>query len=346
MNLFGKRICQQNYPFYIAEISCNHNGSLDQAKELILAARDAGADAVKIQCYEPDEMTLPYSIYDSRTFPDDFRIKNGPWKDKYLHDLYREAHTSREMVAELFSFARSHNINIFASVFSDVGLQFLESIKCEAYKIASFEFNDTPLIRKVARTGKPLIMSVSATAPIDHVERALSITTPINTALLHCVASYPTKEDQANLYRIEVLRSFYGVPVGFSDHSVGSIVTPIAVAMGARIIEKHITLPGLNTEDSEFSITPSEFKIMVAKCNNVVSMINKSYVDPELDSKQFRRSLYIIKDIQEGEAFTLENVKSIRPSYGLDPDKLYQVITKRAKNDLKRGTALTMEMIS
>lgn len=343
MNLFGKRICQQNNPFYIAEISCNHNGSLDQAKQLILAARDNMADAVKIQCYEPSDMTLEVGLYDKEN---DFIIKKGLWKEKHLWDLYSETCTKYDYIPELFKYADDINMPIFSSVFSEYGLAFLERLDCQAYKISAFELNDTPLIRKVAKTGKSIIMSVSTSAPIDHVERALMITSPINTAMLHCVSAYPTKEDQANLYRIEALRSFYGVPVGFSDHTCTSLAAKTAVAMGARIIEKHLTLPGINSEDGEFSVTPYEFKSLVVGCNQVVKMINKSREDPELDTKQFKRSLYVVKDIKEGESFTLENVRSIRPSYGLDPDKLYQVITKRAKTDLKRGTALQEEHVS
>lgn len=339
MNIFGKRICQQNNPFYIAEISCNHNGSIGKAKNLILNAKENMADAVKIQCYTPDEMTLSESGIEGLI------IKNGLWKGQHLYDLYQKTHTPYDMVKELFEYANSINIPIFSSVFSSHGLEFLESIGCQAYKIASFEFNDTPLIRKVAKTGKSIIMSVNATAPIDHVERALAITSPINTALLHCIASYPTHEDQANLYRIEVLRSFYGIPVGFSDHTCSNVVAKTAVAMGARIIEKHIILPGDHTEDSEFSITPYEFKSLVIGCNNIIKQINKSKEDPEIDTKQFRRSLYVVKDIKEGEAFTTENVRSIRPGYGLDPDKLYKVITKKAKTDLPQGTALKEEML-
>lgn len=341
MNLFGKCISQKNLPFYVAEISCNHNGDLEQAKKLILAAKENKADAVKIQCYTPDEMTLNTSMLSG-----DFIVKEGPWKGQHLFDLYIKTQTNYEIIKELFNYADSIGMNIFASVFSEKGLEFLESIKCQVYKISSFELNDTPLIRKVAKTGKPVILSVPVSASIDHVERALAITTPINTALLHCVSAYPTLMHQTNLYRIEVLRSFYPVPVGFSDHTKGCDAAVAAVVLGARIIEKHMMLPDTESEDKEFSITPDMFGEMILACNEVMLSIQKSRENPELDSQQFKRSLYVIKDIKEGEAFTTDNIKSIRPSYGMDPDKLYQVITKRAKRDISRGEALKEDMLS
>lgn len=342
MNLFGKEMTKDSYPLYVCEISCNHNGSLQQAKELIHAAKEAGADACKIQCYDADEMTLNI---DSGFSVSDFDIKYGLWKGRHLYDLYSKTETNYEMVQQLFAYADSINMHIFSSVFSEKGLIFLRDIiSCTAYKIASFENNDIELITKVAKTGKPLLISTGMASVAD-INRIVSIVNPLNTVLMHCVSSYPADTYQANLWKINFLRGFYPIVVGYSDHTKNHISSQLAVALGAKVIEKHITIEK-NTEDSEFSVSPDEFAGLIANCNDAWNVVKNSNNDPEADSRQFRRSLYVVEDMEPGEQFTSKNVRSIRPSYGLEPYRYQEVITRTCTMSIKAGTALEEGMLA
>lgn len=341
MKLFGKPLSPLDPPIFIAEISCNHNGSLSQAKELIHAAKEAGADAVKIQTYTADELTIPrFSNLE------DMHIKDGPWKDRHIYELYQKTQTPPEFIPELFNVAYICDIPIFSSVFSEIGLELLEDCYCPAYKIASFEANDPELISKVAKTGKPLIISTGMCSP-DDVVRAVAACRPDNTVLMHCVSAYPAMHTELNMFKIRMLQGFYPCVVGFSDHTLDSQAAQIAVAMGAKVIEKHLMLDNdKETEDDTFSCLPYEFTELKSECIEVHKSIRKSEGDPEASSRQFRRSLYVIKDMEPGEQFTPENVRSIRPSYGLEPYRYKEVLGRTAKTSLKAGTALKEEHIS
>lgn len=336
MKLFGKPLGLIDPPIFIAELSCNHNGSLSQAKELIHAAKEAGADACKIQCYTPDEMTI-----DGTHGNPDFIIQDGQWKTKgTLYDLYRETQTPYDWLPELFDCAENQAIiPLFSSVFGEKGLYDLEVLGCPAYKIASFEANDPELISKVAQTGKPLIISTGMCSP-DDIVRAVAACRPDNTVLMHCVSAYPAMYNELSMFKIRMLQGFYPCVVGFSDHTLDTQAAQIAVAMGAKVIEKHLMLDGSKTEDSEFSCTPKEFKELVFDCIEVHKSIRKCEYDPEASSRQFRRSLYVVKDVAESEQFTSENVRSIRPSYGLEPYRYKEVLGRTAKMSIKAGTAL------
>jgi len=333
MILFGQRLSKDKHPFIVAEISCSHEGSLEQAKELIKAAKEATADAVKIQVYDAYDMTLPLST-------NDFWIKSGNWQDRNLFDLYLQTQTPYEWVPELFAHAKEIGIPIFASVFSLKGLALLEELGCEAYKIASFELIDLPLIRKVAKTNKTVILSTGM-ANLNEIDQAVQCVNPDNSIIMHCVSSYPTKFQEANLWNIDQLQRFYKQPIGFSDHGQNMLAAQLAVAKGAVIIERHLGLGG--GEDKEFSLTPMNFKIYVIACKQVAEACWKTEVPGEQASKQFRRSLYVVKDIEKGENFTPSNVRSIRPSYGLPPSMYNTVIISRAACYLKAGTALKKE---
>lgn len=350
MKLFGKSLGQLDPPIFISEISCNHGGSLSQAKELIHASKEAGADACKIQTYTPDEMTLCAGVgMDNIINPhhnDDFRIKDGPWKGMNLHDLYVDTHTPYEWLHPLFEYAKQIDIPLFSSVFGYYSLGFLEEVGNPVYKIASFEANDPDFISDVAKKGKPLIISTGMCSP-DDVVRAVAACRPDNTVLMHCVSAYPAMYNELNMFKIRMLQGFYPCVVGFSDHTLDSQAAQIAVAMGAKVIEKHLMLEGgSKTEDSEFSCNPKEFKELVGDCCEVYYAIRKSTNDPEDSSRQFRRSLYVVKDMEPGEQFTSENVRSIRPSYGLEPYRYKEVLGKWAKVFIKAGTALKEEHLS
>lgn len=276
----------------------------------------------------------------------DFNVKNGPWKGALLHELYSKTQTYSDLAEKMILTAKSLNIPLFISIFSQKWISWAEEFNIPAYKIASFELVDLPLIRKVAKTGKPVVLSTGM-ANLEEIDEAMNCCNPQNTVLLHCVSAYPTKLEQANLWRIPWLNDLYpNTPIGFSDHTRGIIAGPLACAMGARMIEKHIALPGTNSEDAAFSLHPDEFKIYVQHCRKAAEATFKVDVPEEQSSRQFRRSLYAVKDIKEGDSFTPDNIRSIRPSYGLPP-KLYTklIAGMRASKEIKAGTALSKDMI-
>jgi N-acetylneuraminate synthase len=343
MIFLGQELDKNKPPFIVAELSCNHQGDTNQAIKLLQSARDAGADAVKIQVYTADDMTIDIKYPQHKR---EFVIENGLWAGNELYQLYQKTQTDLELAITLINYAQTNNIPIFASVFSQKSLSLLEEMKLQAYKIASFELVDLPLIRKVAKTGKSIVLSTGM-ASLEEIDEAVNCCNPANTALLHCVSAYPTKLEQANLWRVQWLSDLYpSCAIGFSDHTRGITAGPLACAMGARIIEKHIAIPETNPEDAAFSLHPDEFKTYVQNCKKAAEATFKTEVPEEQASRQFRRSLYAVKDIMEGEAFTPNNVRSIRPSYGLAP-KLYNklICGMRASREIKAGTALTKDMI-
>ena len=325
--------------FIIAELSANHAGSLQIAKDTIYAAKVAGADAVKLQTYTPEWMTL-------RIDRDEFKA-GDLWKDEYLYDLYQKAMTPLEWHEELFDYARSLDLEVFSSPFSKEAVDFLEKFNPPAYKIASFEITDYELIDYAASKGKPLIISTGI-ATIDEIVDVVSICKKhsVDIALLKCTSAYPAPLEEANLSMIPNMKETFGVEVGFSDHTLGITAPIVAISLGARIIEKHFILDkSLDSPDKEFSLDSNEFKKMVETVRDTEKLLGKidySLNEKRKNNRRFARSLYAVKDIRKGEVFTSENIKSIRPGYGLHPKYLNQILGKKAGKDYKKGDRLGM----
>ncbi len=344
MQIEARKIGRQYPPYIIAELSANHNGSLQTAIETIVEAKAAGADAVKLQTYTPDTMTIDC---DSQ----DFQIDGGLWDGYSLHQLYQEAHTPFEWHKDLFAKAREINITIFSSPFDESAVDLLEDLGAPAYKIASFEAVDLPLIRYVARTGKPMIIStgMALEAEINDAVVAAREAGCTQLALLHCVSSYPAPIDESNLRTIPELERRYGVVAGLSDHSLGSTVAIAATALGASVIEKHFTLsraePG---PDSAFSMEPPEFRSLCDQARQAWAAIGQVAYGPtaaEESNKRFRRSLYVVQHVAAGERVTTQNVRRIRPGFGLAPRHYDEVLGMQFRQDVARGTALTWDLL-
>ena len=343
----GNRNLGPGNPVYIvAELSANHNQDLQRAVSLIDAATDAGADAIKLQTYTPDTITI-------RSDREPFQIRGGTlWDGRTLHDLYAEAFTPREWHAELQQKALSCGMDFFSSPFDASAVDFLETLNVPAYKIASPELVDIPLIQKAAGTGKPLIMSTGM-ATAEEIEEALASARGAGAeqiALLKCTSAYPSPPQEMNLSLIPALAERFGVPVGLSDHSMGIAVPIAAVALGACIIEKHLTLSrSVKGPDSEFSLEPHEFKAMVEAVRTVEQAIgHPEFRDGEKEkaTRAFRRSLFVVEDVKVGDVFTAQNVRSIRPGNGLHTRHLAEIIGQRASCDIQRGTPLRWELVA
>lgn len=326
-------------PYIVAEISGNHGGDLNRALDMIEAAQECGADAVKFQTYTPDTITLDCSS-------PEFVVENPLWQGKTLYELYAEAQTPFEWHEALFAKAAEVGITAFSSPFDNTAIQLLETLQTPAYKIASSELVDVNLIRFAAETGKPVILS-SGMATLAEIREAVEVCEAVGNrqlCLLHCVAGYPTPKDQANLNTLNALREFH-YPVGISDHSLGTDVAVAAVAMGAALVEKHFCLSREQSAvDSEFSLLPEELRELVARCAEIHAMKGEVLDGPvfvEDDSRRFRRSLYAVEDIRVGDMFTAQNVRSIRPAGGLHPRHLRELMGKTSKRALPRGAPLT-----
>jgi pseudaminic acid synthase len=331
MDIDGRKIDNDHPPYLVAEISCNHLGRLDYALKLIEAAKEAGADAAKFQCYQADTITLDCD-------KPDFIIQDGPWKGRKLHELYKKCETPREWFPKLLAKGREIGITVFSSVFSPGDMAFLEELGCPAYKIASMEITDIPLIEAVVATDKPVILSTGMATQneISEARRRLRLN---KGAVLHCVSGYPTPLAESSLWRMNRMD-------GISDHTTGWEVSVAATVLGAKIIEKHLKLPIFEfSEDEPFSLTPIAFSIMARTTKDVWQAMQKTEAKSEESSRQLRRSLYAVKDIKSCEEFTPENVRSIRPSYGLPPKELPNVLGGFATCNIERGTALKEEMI-
>ena len=340
----GRKIGQAHPPYVIAEMSGNHNGDIERAFRLIDAAADAGADAVKLQTYTADTITIDHD-------GPGFRLEGGLWEGRTLHDLYREAHTPWDWHAPLFDHARRRGIGIFSSPFDATAIDLLESLGAPAYKIASFELIDLPLIQRAARTGKPLIISTGL-ATLGEIEEAVAAARGAGATeilLLHCTSAYPTPPEEANLRTMAHMASGFDVPVGLSDHTMGVAVPVAAVALGAVAIEKHFTLARADGgPDSAFSLEAPELKEMVAACRAAWAALGRvDYgVSPgEGGGRLVRRSLYVVEDIAAGAPLTAVNVRSIRPGFGLPPKHLPDVLGRRATRGLKRGEPLDWSMM-
>lgn len=333
-----------NRPFIIAEMSGNHNQSLERALEIVEAAAEAGAHALKIQTYTADTLTLDVDT-------DDFMIadKDSLWKNRKLYDLYNEAYTPWEWHKPIFDRARELGMIPFSTPFDNTAVDFLESLDVPMYKIASFENTDLPLIEKVASTGKPMIVStgMATVSEIDELVRTAKNAGCKDLILLKCTSTYPATPENTNISTIPHMRDMFNVQVGLSDHTMGTGVAVAAVALGATVIEKHFTLSRADGGvDSAFSMEPAEMKTLVEETERAWQAIGKITYGPtekEKASLKFRRSIYVAKDIEAGEKFTEENIRIVRPGYGLEP-KFYPIlIDKVAKRALKKGMPIQFE---
>ena len=344
VNIDGRIIGDDYPPYIVAELSANHNGDLNNAIKLIEVAKDCGVDAVKLQTYTPDTMTIDCDN-------DEFMINEGLWSGKTLYELYKEAFTPWEWHQQLFNIASELDITIFSTPFDTTSVDLLENLNVPAYKIASFEINDVNLIKKVALTGKPVILSTGM-ANYDEINAAVTVlkdNSCSNICLLHCVSGYPTNYDELNLQTIMDMKKSFDVVVGLSDHTLEKIVPISAVASGASVIEKHLTLSRSNAgPDNSFSIEPDELKEMVnnvKKTWKVMGKVDYDLKESEKENIKFRRSIYAVKDIIKGDKFTESNIASIRPGFGLHPQYYSLLIGKTSKRDMLRGTPLNLNDI-
>ena len=333
-------------PMYIAEISANHLGSFDRAKKLVLAAIDSGATAVKFQTYTADTMTLDIDTPEFR-ISDDHPL----WGGRTLYSLYQEAHTPWEWHSDLFKLCRENGVIPFSSPFDATAVDFLEEQGAQIYKIASMETGDIPLIRKVASTGKPIIMSTGTTQwnEIEEAVAAVYSTGNRDLTLLVCTSSYPSTPKDAHINRMSTIRNHFGVKVGLSDHSLGIGVSVAALTLGAVAIEKHLTLRRSDGgADGAFSMEPEEFSLLVKEGNAAVQALGNSewtIQESEKESRRLRRSLYIVSDVKMGEVVTHDNVKSLRPDGGCPPKMIDQLIGSRFVADFRMGTAMDVSLI-
>jgi pseudaminic acid synthase len=332
-----------NEPFIIAELSANHGGSLETAVETIRAAKRAGADAIKLQTFTPDTLTIDC---DNAWFKD--LLRGTLWEGNTLYALYSQAYTPWEWHAELFRVAREEGIRCFSSPFDATAVDFLEQFDPPAYKIASFEIRDIPLIEYVASKGRPVILStgIAGLRDIDLAVQACRSQGNDRIILLKCTSSYPAPFSEANLATIPALRAAFGTEAGLSDHTPGLAAPVVAVTLGATVIEKHfITDRSVGGPDASFSLTEQEFTAMVEAVRQARQAVGNVTFEPTQkarESLRFGRSLFVVKDIQKGERFTTSNVRSIRPAYGLHPQYLGLVLGARAKVSLKRGEPLQL----
>ena len=345
LTIAGRRVGLGSPVYVIAELSANHNQDFDQAVRILRAAKDAGADAVKFQTYTADTITL-------RSDKECFRIAGGTlWDGRTLYDLYQEAFTPWEWQPKLKEVANDLGMQLFSSAFDDTAVDFLEQMKVPAHKVASFELVDIGLIQKMARTGKPLIMSTGMASEAEIVEavEAARGAGAAQLALLKCTSAYPAQPEETNLRSIPELARRFGCPVGLSDHTMGIAVPAAAVALGACIVEKHLCLRRADGgPDSAFSLEPSEFKAMVEAvrtAERALGSVQFGSGPHEVNSLRFRRSLFVVEDIKKGQMFTKQNLRSIRPGNGLHPRHFQEVLGKRAACDVERGTALNWELV-
>ncbi len=328
--------------FIIAELSANHNGSLNKAIETIRAAKRTGADAIKLQTYTADTMTL-----DSKK--EDFKVKGTIWDGNYLHELYQQAYTPWEWHEELFKVAEEEGLVCFSSPFDFTAVDFLESLDAPAYKVASPEIVDIPLIEKIASKGKPVIISTGI-ANQDDIELALDACKRMGNTdivLLKCTTSYPAPIEEANMIMVKDIAERFNVVPGLSDHTMGSTVPVVATAFGAKIIEKHFILDrSVGGPDASFSMNEQEFTEMVKavrEAEKAVGKVDYSLTKKQIEGRTYARSLYVAEDVKKGELFTDSNIRSVRPGKGLHPKFLFSVLGKTATKDLEKGDALGKE---
>ena len=342
----GRLVGKGQATYVIAELSANHNQDFSQAVRIIEAAKDAGADAIKLQTYTPDTITI-------QSKQDYFLVGSGTlWDGRTLYDLYGEAYTPWEWQPKLKKISNDLGMDLFSSAFDHTAVDFLEGMGVPAHKVASFELVDIPLIQKMAGTGKPLILSTGM-ASVPEIEEALAAARQAGAkqiALLKCTSAYPAAPTEMNLRTIPEMERRFGVPIGLSDHTMGIAAPVAAVALGACIIEKHLTLSrSIPGPDSAFSLEPHEFKAMIEAVRTAEQTLGEVHFglsEKEQASRRFRRSLFVVEDVKRGEIFTAKNVRSIRPAEGLHTRHLQQVLGKRAVRDIERGTPVSWDLIS
>lgn len=337
----GREIGPHRPPYIIAELSGNHNGQLERALALVDAAADAGADAIKLQTYTADTMTIDCDL-------PDFHIQGGLWDGYTLYALYQQAHTPWEWHPPLFARAKARGLTVFSTPFDESAVDFLAELDTPAYKIASFELTDLPLLSYIARQGKPVIIS-SGMSTEDEIARALTTLSDNGCSqilLLHCVSGYPTPLADINLKRITRLAEHFALPVGLSDHTLGNTAAQLAIALGAVAIEKHLTLDRSDGgPDAEFSLEPQELNELCHQtklCWQALGSGESGSNQAERANLRFRRSLYFVADIPVGTIIQAEHIRRIRPGYGLPPDALPLILGKRARHDIQRGKAVQM----
>jgi N-acetylneuraminate synthase len=338
----NKNVGTNHKPFIIAEMSGNHNGDIKRALELVKAAADTGADALKLQTYTADTITMNH-----RGGLFDITDKNSLWMGRNLYELYQEAHTPWEWHEAIFDYAKSLGMLAFSSPFDETAVDFLETLNVPAYKIASFESNHFPLLKKVAQTGKPILIS-SGTSKLNELYESvqyLKANGAKDIIIFKCTSTYPATPENTHLNTIPVFQSvFEDCVIGLSDHTMGIGASVAAVALGARVIEKHFTLRRADGGvDSDFSLEPEELKALVVETERAFLAMGNVQLNTqkaEEKSRQFKRSIYVTKDIEAGEAFTTENIRVIRPGDGLHPKFWEQVLGTKAAQDWKRGTPL------
>jgi pseudaminic acid synthase len=339
----GRVIGSEKPPYVIAEMSANHNGQIETAFKIVEAAKQAGADAVKLQTYRPDTITLDCDS-------EDFRIHGGLWDGRTLYDLYQEAHMPWEWHAPLFEHARKHGITIFSTPFDNTAVDLLEDLNAPAYKIASFEAVDPALIKYVASTGKPMIISTGM-ADAQEIQEAIDAAREggcTELAILHCVSGYPAPAADYNLRTIPDMIQRFGLVTGLSDHTLDNTTAITSVAMGACVIEKHFTLDrSAGGPDDSFSLGPPELAALclgVRTAWEALGKVDYGRKSSETGNVKFRRSLYFVRDMKAGDVITVDTVRSVRPGFGLAPKYMEHVFGKSVKQDVKRGTALAWEL--
>lgn len=345
MKIDSFEINKDSSVFIIAELSANHNGSLEIAIETIKAAKRSGADAIKLQTYTADTLTINCK-------KDDFIIKSGSiWDGRTYYELYQSAYTPWEWHETLFKVAAEEGLVCFSSPFDKTAVDFLENLNVPAYKIASFEITDIPLIEYVASKGKPIIISTGI-ATLEDIELALDACNRMGNkeiALLKCTSSYPAPIEEANMVMVKEMAERFGVITGLSDHTMGSTVSIVATVFGAKIIEKHFIIDRtIGGADASFSMNEPEFTAMVKavrEAEKAIGVVDYNLTEKQLKGRDFCRSLYVVEDIKAGEVITEDNIRSIRPGFGMHPKYYKEILGKTAKLDLERGTALHWENI-
>jgi len=345
MKISNFTINKDSKAFIIAELSANHNGSIEVAIETIRAAKRAGADCIKLQTYTQDTLTI-----DSKK--DDFMIKGGTiWDGTNYYSLYKKAHTPWQWHKKLFDVAKEEGLVCFSSPFDFTAVDFLEKLNCPAYKIASFEITDIPLIEYIAKKNKPIIISTGI-SDLKDIELAVNTCKSSGNdkiIILKCTSSYPAPIDEANLIMIKDLKEKFNLHIGLSDHTLGFISPVVAVSMGAKVIEKHFIIDkSIGGPDSSFSLDEKEFTEMVKMVRIAESSIGKidyNLTEKQISGRNFSRSLYVVQDVKKGEEITLENVKSIRPGYGLHPKNFHKILGKKFKKNYEMGTRMSFDLI-
>ncbi len=343
MKINGTQICKNNSPYIIAELSANHNGSIERAFKSIKGAKEAGANAVKIQTYTADTMTI-------KSNKKDFLIEGGIWDGFQLYQLYEEAHTPYEWHKDLFSYAKEIGITLFSTPFDETAVDLLESLETPAYKIASFELTDLPLIKLVAETKKPLLMSTGM-ANEKEIKEAVETARESgcqSILLFHCISSYPATTEKSNISYIKELKKEYGVEVGLSDHTLSNTAAISAIALGATAIEKHFAIDKSNGPDSEFSLDLEELKNLVKISKSAWMSLGSGKNErssSELENRKFRRSIYFIRDIKAGNFITINDIKRVRPAYGLPPKYFDKILGSKLIKNVEAGDPVNWECI-